>query len=249
MNNLRKNWVIFTIGWIVFTIIGELLAFGPKLLPGKYSDTAHVVDEAYILLIAMAVPVFAAVVSVLVTCMLRFAMWKSSDVPPAEDGPHLANNKPFVLGWTAVTAVLAVVLAVNPGFVGLRKLRGESRADLVVKVQAQRWSWRFTYPDGRVATDALELPVDERVRFDLTSIDIVHSFWIPAFRIKLDTVPGRVTTLYLTPDKTGTYEDDFNLRVQCAELCGRDHAIMAVPVRIVERSEFDAWTKSLNQEA
>jgi cytochrome c oxidase subunit II len=247
MSELRKNWLIFAAFWVVFTAIGMFLALGLDLLPGKYSDTAHVVDEAYVLLIALAVPVFAMVVALMATCLLRFVVRDTSAAPPTVDGPFVPGNRRLVTGWTIVTSLLALGLAVDPGFVGLRDLRGESRADLVVKVQAQRWSWKFTYPDGGVSTDELVLPVDERVRFDMTSIDIVHSFWIPAFRIKLDTVPGRVTKLYVTPDRQGDYESDFNLRVQCAELCGLGHAAMAVPVRILPVAEFDKWAAGLKK--
>ncbi|MFN0088907.1 MAG: cytochrome c oxidase subunit II [Acidimicrobiales bacterium] len=140
-------------------------------------------------------------------------------------------------------------MSINPGFVGLRDLRGSSEADLVVQVQAQRWSWVFTYPDGVRSTTELALPVDERVRFDVTATDIVHSFWIPAFRTKIDAVPGRTTQLYVTPERTGDADRDFNVRVQCAELCGLGHTVMAAPVRVLERAEFDAWLAAQKQGA
>lgn len=246
-DDLRKNWVYFAVIWAVVTAIGEFLAFGIDLLPGKWSDTAHVVDEAYVLLIGVAVPVFAMVVALMVTSLLRFRVTGPSDGPPVEDGPHVPNNRRLVTGWTIASSLLALMLAVSPGFTGLRDVRGESRADIVVQVQAQRWSWKFTYENGGIETKELVLPVDKRVRFDMTSVDIVHSFYIPAFRIKLDTVPGRVTKLYLTPEKEGGYEDDYTMRVQCAELCGLGHAAMAVPVRVVSEAEFEKWVAGLEK--
>lgn len=247
MTELRKNWVVFGAFWVLFTLIGEYLALGLDLLPARYSDTAEVVDEAYVLLIALAVPVFAMVAAVMATSAVRFMVRGPSQGPPTEDGPHLATHRRLLTVWVVLTSLLALGLAVDPGFVGLRDLRGESSADLVVKVEAQRWSWRFVYPGGGVSTTELVLPVDERVRFDLTSIDILHSFWVPGFRVKLDMVPGRVTTVYLTPERLGSYDNDSNLRVQCAELCGLDHSKMSVPVRVLEASEFETWAQGLQK--
>ena len=90
----------------------------------------------------------------------------------------------------------------------------------------------------------LVLPVDTHVRFDVTAVDVLHSFWIPAFRTKIDAVPGLTTTLHANITETGDYKDDINFRVQCAELCGRDHSIMMSPVRVVERDEFNEWVLS-----
>jgi len=85
------------------------------------------------------------------------------------------------------------------------------------------------------------LPVDRRVRFEVTSTDVVHSFWVPAFRMKVDAVPGLTTTVYITPNRTGSLADDNGFRLQCAELCGFGHYVMGVPVRVVEQGEFEAW--------
>lgn len=249
--------VLLGVLWIVFTLIGEYLAFGVDLLPGAYAREAHVVDEAYRLLIGLAVPVFAGVAAALLTMMLRHTIWDSTIRDGAdgghgatlEDGPHTPTHRTLVPVWLGVSAVLAVGVSINPGFVGLSDLRGSSQADLVVAIQAQRWSWKFTYPNGGVSTTELVLPVDKRVRFDLSSIDVVHSFWVPAFRQKLDAVPGRVTKLYLTPEREGDFASNFNLRLQCAELCGLDHAKMAAPVRVVPAAEFDAWLSTLGKGA
>ena len=100
----------------------------------------------------------------------------------------------------------------------------------------------------KFSTTELVLPIDERVRFDITSIDIVHSFWIPGFRQKLDAVPGRITKLYITPTELGDGNIDSTLRVQCAELCGTNHATMAVPVRVVSQEDFDAWLASIRKD-
>ncbi|MGA1146437.1 MAG: cytochrome c oxidase subunit II [Candidatus Nanopelagicales bacterium] len=116
-----------------------------------------------------------------------------------------------------------------------------------VEVVGFRWSWAFNYLDqdaydvgvpygegspGEPPT--LYLPVDEKIRFELNSPDVIHSFWVPSFLFKMDVIPGKTNVFELTPDKLGTYAG------KCAELCGADHARMLFQVKVVERDEFDA---------
>ncbi len=237
----RRDWVFLGVFWVLLTVIGELMAFKWKLMPGMYAREAEISDDAYIYLIKLAVPVFAGVCAALLTVLVRQVDHRFGEAPPAEDGPHIKSHPWFVRGWLAVSAALCFLLVYDPGFVGLDEIRGESSADLVVQVQGAQWNWKFTYEGGEVATDELVLPVDQRVRFDLTTIDVIHSFWVPAFRMKLSNVPGRTTQLYITPTRIGDGNDDVTLRVQCNELCGAGHAAMAVPVRVVTEAEFEAW--------
>lgn len=248
MKSARKDWMFLGVFWVLFTVIGLLMVWKANLLPAGYAEEAEIGDEAYKLLIGLAVPIFAGVCAALLTILVRQVDKRTSDEIETEDGPHVLTNKKLVHVWVGVSAVLAIGLAVDPGFVGLRDIRGESDAELVVEVQAQRWSWKYTYEGGEFSTTELVLPIDQRVRFDITSIDIVHSFWVPGFRQKLDAVPGRITQLYITPNELGDGNVDQTLRVQCAELCGIDHALMATPIRIVTEAEFEAWLASIRKE-
>ena len=247
MDRRRTDWIWFGALWVLLTAIGEFLALGLDLLPARWAHEADVVDEAYILLLALSVPIFAGVAAALLVSLLRFRV--QVDGVPTEDGPPVHTNRRVVRLWLASTLMLALMVTVNPGFIGLAELRGEPSADLVVEVQAQRWSWKVTYPDGAETWNQLYLPADQRVRFDITSLDILHSFWIPAFRVKIDAVPGRTTRLYVTPEGAGSFDDDFNLRVQCAEICGLGHSDMAMPVTVLEADEFDAWLTDLAEGA
>ncbi len=116
-----------------------------------------------------------------------------------------------------------------------------------VGVVGFQWSWAFNYldedvydigmPFGEGSTGeppTLYLPVDEKIRFELNSPDVIHSFWVPAFLFKMDVIPGKTNVFELTPDRVGTYAG------KCAELCGVDHARMLFQVAVVERSEFNA---------
>ena len=118
--------------------------------------------------------------------------------------------------------------------------------DQTVNVVGYRWNWGFNYIDeGAYAVGTpnlpaeLVLPINEKIRFELTSPDVIHSFWVPAFLFKMDIIPGKTNAFELTPDKLGTYAG------KCAELCGVDHSRMIFTVRVVERAEFDAYIADL----
>lgn len=144
---------------------------------------------------------------------------------------------------------------------------GATEGDLLIAVTGFRWAWTFEYcieesgppstaepgaesrcPAGTSGIRlnagpgaALVLPIDEEVKFEVESVDVVHSFWVPAFRIKVDVIPGRTTFMTIRPTRLGQFEDDVAYRVQCAELCGQDHSLMRFPVRVVTKEEFEAW--------
>ncbi|MHB1212837.1 MAG: aa3-type cytochrome oxidase subunit II [Candidatus Nanopelagicales bacterium] len=118
--------------------------------------------------------------------------------------------------------------------------------DQTVNVVAFRWNWGFNYLDeGAYAVGTpnlpaeLVLPINEKIRFELTSPDVIHSFWVPAFLFKMDVIPGKTNVFELTPNKLGTFAG------KCAELCGVDHSRMLFNVRVVERAEFDQYIADL----
>ncbi len=243
---MKRDAINVSVLWLVLTILGWVLVSNWNIYPAQYAREGHIVDDALNLLTALAVPVFAFVVAILIYSALRF---RTSGAD--EDGPPIKGTGRVVAIWLVITVSLAGFILINPGFVGLAEVRGESTPDIVIDVTAQRWSWTITYPNGESVTSfdgELVLPVDQRVRFDLTApdVEVVHSFWIPAFRVKQDVVPGRTTTMLITPLDTGSFDADPNMRVQCAELCGAGHAGMSMNVRVVEPAEFEAYLDSLS---
>ncbi|MBZ0294882.1 MAG: cytochrome c oxidase subunit II [Anaerolineae bacterium] len=237
---MRRDLIYVAILWLVLTAIGEAWALNTNFMPAMAAEEAEIVDEAFRTLMIMGVPVAALVLAVLGYSFLRFRVRGE----PYTDGPSVRNYQPLAVGWFVVTTALAVLVVFNPGLEGLNKLNADANADLVIQVEGEQWHWNVTYPQHDLSyARALQiaLPVDTRVRFELTSKDVIHSFWIPAFRMKMDALPGRTTILYVTPTELGTFEDDPNLRVQCAELCGTGHAWMRMSVRIMEPAEFERW--------
>lgn len=224
--------------WLVLTVVGEALALTFGLNPLGYAREAALVDDAFRLLTVLAVPVFALVVAALGYSLVRF---RSRGEPP-EDGPPIRDSVPVTSVWLAVTTGLCIYVIFNPGIIGLNAIRdGGQESDLLVRVEGRQWTWRFSYPAYNITSSQLVLPVDKRVRFEVTSTDIIHSFWVPGFRMKIDAVPGMVTTVSVTPNRRGAFDEDSVLRVQCAELCGTLHGNMVSPVSVVVQREFEEW--------
>jgi cytochrome c oxidase subunit 2 len=244
----RRDLIRAGVLWAILTVIGQIVVWGwiRSIMPERYAETATIVDDAFLYLTALAVPVFAFVMSTIAVSLI----WHRADGPPADDGsddgPPIRASKPLLGSWLAITGTLAASLILFPGIVGLVQLGAQADVSedevLVVRLDAARWAWTANYPAAGVTTgEELVLPVERPIRFEITSKDILHSFWIPAFRTKVDAVPGTVTTVTVTPEKTGSTDEDPLMRIQCAELCGLNHSTMAMPVRVVEAEEFEAW--------
>lgn len=237
---MKRDWLRFGIMWAILIAGGEAVIGRIPILPPEDAREAVVSDHAFKVLSQLAVPVFAFIAAFLLFALFR---WRSRTGPAMpEDGPAIKGSTAVYAVWLAITGGLAILLIIYPGLTGLAEIRGTQRADLVVNVTGVQWAWTVAYPDRNVvSTEELVLPVGQRVRFDVTSKDVIHSFWIPAFRMKIDAVPGLTTNMYVTPSRIDSYVHDPSLRVQCAELCGLAHATMSMPVRVVSAREFDAW--------
>lgn len=241
----RRHLLIVGAAWLVLTAVGELLVelLAAGALPVVASDEGRVIDDAIVVLLFVVVPVFTFVVVVVVYSMLRFRV---PDDDAVEAVVQRRSDGRFSWSWLGVTSALTVLVIVYPGITGLREIwRGDDpQAALRVNVTAEQWEWRFGYPrQGLSGQRELVLPVGRTVRFVLRSRDVIHSFWVPAFRIKEDVVPGETRQLYLTPDRIVSTATSPLARVQCAELCGIGHTEMRASVRVVSPAAFAAWAK------
>lgn len=241
----QRDLIIAGIIFVMLTVAGEIWVLQTDFHPLAASREAGIVDEAFDLLMLLSVPVFAFVIAVLGYALARFRVGHG-DADPVRHDPR------FMWGWLAISAGLAIFSIFNPGLKGLEELRAEPDADLVVGVTAEQWNWTFTFVEqGLILADPPELvlPVDTRIAFEVTSVDVIHSFWIPAFRIKEDAIPGQVRTILTTPTVKGEYEANPIFRVQCAEMCGTGHARMRTAVRVVDQDEFAAWLAAVGDDA
>lgn len=233
----RRDLIVVGSAWIVLTVVGYIAVSAVEWHPLGASREADIVDSAFDFLMLLSVPVFVFVVVVLAYSALRFR-------GDSGDGAGFRTNRRFVSIWVIVTSFLAVLVIIHPGLTGLAELEAEPHADLTIEVTARQWSWTYEYVGEDVVieeADELVLPVDNRVRFLITSEDVIHSFWVPTFRTKIDAVPGLTTEILTTPTMEGTFETNDGFRVQCAELCGTGHARMRTDVVVLSEVEFKTW--------
>jgi cytochrome c oxidase subunit 2 len=136
--------------------------------------------------------------------------------------------------WTIVPLFIVVIFA----YLGAGNLADTIRSspnEMVIKVTASQWSWKFDYPDYGITSTELYLPKGKPIHLEMQSTDVIHSFWVPEFRVKQDVVPGRITELRITPILDGPY------KVRCSELCGTGHYRMEQPVVVVDKAAFTSW--------
>ena len=206
--------------------------------PPQGSTQAHQIDDLYDVLIIASVPVF-----VLVQVVVLFSVWKFRMRPGEElrDGPPVHGNTRLEVIWTAIPSIIIVALC-SYAYAVLRDMEEQPANEIKVGVTAQQFAWSFTYPaeltGGKpVNSNQLYLPKDRSVEFHIRAKDVIHDWWVPAFRLKIDAVPGITTKYRVTPSRLGTYPG------VCAELCGAGHSTMRVPVHVVEQSAFDEWLR------
>jgi cytochrome c oxidase subunit II len=224
--------------WLVLTAIGLWASSTYSLLPIPAAEQAGEIDNAFNTLFLYAMPVFMLVIAVLVYGVAR---WR---VKEPEQGAEFDNSNVFSWTWLGVSVGLATLVFVTPGLTGFLALRDVAEPDVVIDLTGVQWHWDVGFPNMGMTMEApaeLLLPKDKVVRFDMTSVDVLHSFWVPAFRMKQDVIPGEVSSVTITPTELGTFEEDPVFRLQCAELCGTGHSRMFLPVRVVEPEEFEAW--------
>jgi len=170
------------------------------------------------------------------------------------------HNTLIEVAWTLIPVLILVAIAV-PSFRLLFLELDVPKADLTIKATGKQWYWTYTYPDnGKFEFDSLlacdesrtkctaprllsvdnevVVPVNKVIRVQTTGADVIHSFAVPAFGIKIDAIPGRLNETWFTATKTGMYYG------QCSELCGKDHAYMPIAVRVVEDKDFVAWIEA-----
>ena len=228
-----KHFIFATLLVAVLTVLGILGLEQAELLPAQASLQAVGIDWLFDLHFRVIAFLFALIIGFMLYSIVVFRRRKGD----TEDGDHIEGNTPLEVLWTVVP--LGVVLYFS--FLGAQVLGDVERIDplaLEVDVIGSQWAWRFEYPDYDVVSTTLVLPVDQQSVLRLSSTDVIHSFWVPEFRIKQDVLPGdknMIRDMRITPTETG----DFTVR--CAELCGTQHAYMTAPVIVMETADFTTW--------
>ena len=222
---LVRMWIYATVAAILGTALVLLIDWTPT----PASTAADDIDRLYDVLLIFSVPIFVLVMAVAIYCVVYFR------ARPGEtaDGPPIHGNTRLEVFWVTIPALIVSGLAVYGGIV-LHDIEKSKPGEMTVNVTGQQFAWTFGYEkDGKkVQSYELMLPKDKPVVFKIRSKDVLHSFWVPEFRLKLDAVPGQTGTVRLTPNKTGSWQ------VVCTELCGLGHSTMRQPARVVDRADL-----------
>jgi len=222
----------FFIVGILVILTSFLTYFGASSflhMPVAASAQAIPIDWLWDLQIKVMSFLFALVIVPMFYSLFVFRSKKGD----TSDGEHFEGNTPLEIAWT----ILPLMAVVTMAYIGAGNLADVKRADpeaMVINVTGSQWAWKFEYENG-VVSDELHAPEGKQILLKMTSRDVLHSFWVPEFRVKQDLVPGRTTELRITPDLIGEYQ------VRCAELCGTSHAFMRAPVIVSSQADFDVW--------
>ncbi len=215
---------------LVLAAIMAAIAWGIDWLPPAASREAGRTDN-----LLWFVFIASAIIFVIVVTFLVYSVWKFRAAPGDEsDGPPIHGNTTLEIVWTAVPALLLAIVTVY-SYLVLSDNEATARDQMVVDVTGQQFSWSFVYPDQRIQTGILRLPVDTQVMVRLHAKDVIHDFAVNDFRLKADAVPGITNTLKFTPNKLGTYP------LVCQELCGLGHSVMRSKLIVMPKADFAAW--------
>jgi cytochrome c oxidase subunit 2 len=216
---------------IVVGLITTAIAYFIPWLPDQGSEQANEYDFVFWFVTAICLAIFAVVASVSV-----YSVWKFRAKPDDDsDGPPIHGHTGLEITWTAVPFGLVTAIAIV-STVALARSERLPADHMTVEVLGQQFTWQFTYPEhDNLSSGTLRLPVGVPVELRMRSRDVIHSFFVPEFRVKRDVVPGEEQRMVITPSEVGEYS------LACYELCGIGHWGMRNRVLVMERAAFDAW--------
>lgn len=236
MSTSRKV-TLSVIGLSAIFLAGSVAAQSPitNWLQDPATPLARDVRNTFRITISVIMPFFLAAEG-----LLLYSIFKFRARPGAQPATFHENLKLEII-WTILPTIALIIIAV-PAFGTLKKMEVPPKSDLVVEVIGHQFFWEYRYPRyGITLVDKpLVVPVDKVVTLNLTSVDVIHSWFVPAFGVKQDATPGRISNAWFKVEQTGTYKG------QCAELCGELHALMYITVKVAPEDEFEAW---LSQQA
>lgn len=247
----RKSLIAILTGSL---LSGQALAIQPYNMPVGVTETSRTLFDLHMLVFWVCV-----VIGVGVFGVMFYSIWKHRKSRGHEAAKfHESTLVEFV--WTVIPFAILIAIAI-PATKAMIDIEDTSDSDMTVKITAYQWKWHYDYLDDGVSfystlstprdeiyneapknenyllevDNQVVLPINKKIRFLLTSNDVLHAWWVPDLAVKRDAIPGFVNEMWTNIEKPGIY------RGQCAELCGRDHGFMPIVVRAVEQDEYDQW--------
>ena len=199
------------------------------MFPDQASNFAGNVDALFSFIL-MTTLFFA----VLVTVLVIFAAFRYRRKSENEVGDEVHGNNVLEVGWTLIPTIIAIFIFAWGATIYVN-YRIAPKDTLDIYVIGKQWMWKLQQPNGRKEINELHIPVDRNVKLIMGSEDVIHDFYVPAFRVKMDVVPGRYNTMWFRPTKTGKYH------FFCSQYCGTNHAVMGGWVTVMDPAEYAAW--------
>jgi cytochrome c oxidase subunit 2 len=192
-----------------------------------WPNMSNPADDTFFFILGISVTLLVLNTGVMIYFVIRYSRKRN---PNPED---VKENLSLEILWTVIPTLLVLAIFFV-GWKGFQYMRTAPPDAMVVKVTARQWSWTFDYANGKEST-ILKVPVRKPIKLLITSADVLHSLYIPAYRIKEDAVPGMETHLWFLPDEPGSYD------LFCTEYCGVGHSAMLTKVEVMPQKDFDAW--------
>jgi cytochrome c oxidase subunit II len=230
MRNLRNPFVQVGIWTLGVGAVLSVVVLSVPWLPEDASTQAGTIDTLYNVLAVISCFVFALVISILLVSVVHFRR-RHNDL---SDGEPIHGNTTLEAVWTTIPALLMLGAAVYSALV-LANIEEPKANTQTVDVTGQQFAWTFKYEQGNFRTGVLFLVKGTPYHFKMHAKDVIHSFWVPEFRMKKDAVPGMTTDTRVTPTRYGHFT------LVCTELCGLGHSTMRAPVIVGNQAAFDRW--------
>ncbi len=222
---------------IVLTVVQSVIMLIPDWNGTQGSAQADDIDKLLDVMIVISCFVFAVVIVMLGYCIHKFRAKPGDE----SDGKPIHGNTKLEIAWTVIPTII-VLFGGAYSWIVLNDIEAEASNQLPLEVTAQQFKWTFDYPEQGVTANELHVPVDRQLDISARAIDVLHSFWVPEWRIKRDLVPiaeGNPTDVdnqfVVTPNRLGTYS------LICTELCGFGHSTMRAKVVVETQRDFEAW--------
>ena len=205
-------------------------------IPEVASNLASKVDG-----VLWVITLLSLVFFVLITVLLVFFAIKYRRRSENDETPYITGSEPLEIIWTVIPSVLLILIFIY-GFVVFKDMKSPPKDAVEITVTGKQWLWTFDYYNGKKTLNELYVQQNRPVRLVMKADDVLHSFFVPAFRMKQDLLPGRYTQLWFTPTKIGTFD------IFCAEYCGTGHSVMRGKVIVMSPEAYDIWEKGAQAE-
>lgn len=198
------------------------------------NEIVQLVDDSFIFILVICVFLLVGVTAAMIYFVVRYS--EKNNPKPDQT---ITGNTTLEIAWTVIPLLLVLAMFFY-GYEGFRIMRNPPPDAMVVKVTGKMWFWNFQYENGKQSDTVLYLPANKNVKFELTSVDVNHSFFVSAFRTKEDCVPGRTTFMWFNTTKEGVFD------IECAEYCGLNHSYMLGKVKVIPEKDFVEWLNKVD---